>query len=223
MGQYAATRDPSLKAQVREEFKRLDPATQSALRNVAKEVIVRAEEASSSNGAGTWFVKEPSYDLQLEKMPGMTAPIAKDKPWDPLNLAANIPAGQLYFYREAELKNGRLAMLAFLSIVVTDKFGFHPFYNGAEYVSAIKSHFLVDPYPRDFWIGLMVACGFAELFGLPDRSKAPGDLGYDPFGLLPTDEGQLMELQNKELNNGRLAMIAMAGIYAQEAAGYKVF
>merc|ERR1719277_524505 len=156
-------------------------------------------------------------------MPGATAPLSANGPWDPLGLTVNIPSGQLYFYREAELKNGRLAMLAFLSIVLTDKIGFRPFYEGPEYVSAIKSHFLVDPYPRNFWVGLLVGCGFAELFGYPDRSKMPGDQGFDPFGLKPKDEKNLMELQNKELNNGRLAMIAMAGIYAQELVGYKVF
>merc|ERR1712048_904099 len=158
----------------------------------------------------------------------MTAPLAVSpdnivKPFDPLGLAADIPAGQLYFYREAELKNGRTAMLAFLSIVLTDKLGVHPIFKGPEYVSAIQSHYLADPYPRNLWFALLVACGFAELWTLPDRSKAPGDLGFDPLGLKPKSDKDLLEMQNKELNNGRLAMVGMAGIYAQELLGYKVF
>jgi light-harvesting complex I chlorophyll a/b binding protein 1 len=221
--QFAATRNPSLKAQVKEEFNRLDSTTQAALRDISREVIVRAE-AEAAEKPGGWYGQAPSIDLKLENMPGMTAPFASGgKPWDPLKLAANIDQGQLYFYREAELKNGRLAMLAFLSIVLTDKVGFHPFYEGPDYVSAIQSHFVVEPYPRNFWVGLMVACGFAELFGLPNRAKMPGDQGYDPLGLKPKDAKDLLELQNKELNNGRLAMISMAGVYAQELVGYKVF
>jgi hypothetical protein len=222
--QFAATRDPSLNAQVREEFKRLNPATQAELREISREVILRAEVAAevAEEEESGWWGKAPTYDLRLEKMAGMTAPLASSgKPFDPLKISANVPAGKLYFYREAELKNGRLAMLAFLSIVLTDKFGFHPFFGKGEYISAIQSHYLVEPYPRDFWLGLLVACGFAELFGLPDRSKAPGDQGFDPFGLKPKNEDELLALQGKELNNGRLAMIAMAGIYAQELIGYQ--
>ena len=43
-----------------------------------------------------------------------------------------------------------------------------------------------------------------------------GDLGFDPLGLKPTDATELAEMQTKELNNGRLAMIAIAGMVVQE-------
>ena len=48
----------------------------------------------------------------------------------------------------------------------------------------------------------------------PDYS--PGDLGFDPLGLKPQDEEELMVIQTKELNNGRLAMIGVAGMLVQE-------
>jgi hypothetical protein len=44
----------------------------------------------------------------------------------------------------------------------------------------------------------------------------PGDLGFDPLGMKPTDEVAFKAMQDKELNNGRLAMIAVAGMCAQE-------
>lgn len=34
----------------------------------------------------------------------------------------------------------------------------------------------------------------------------PGDLGFDPLGLAPQDEGELDVMKTKELNNGRLAV-----------------
>ena len=52
----------------------------------------------------------------------------------------------------------------------------------------------------------------------------PGDLGFDPLGLKPTDPAELAEMQTKELNNGRLAMIAIAGMIVQEGVtGAKLF
>jgi len=54
--------------------------------------------------------------------------------------------------------------------------------------------------------------------------RVPGDLGFDPLGLKPTDPVEFKAMQNKELNNGRLAMIAAAGMIAQElATGQKLF
>jgi hypothetical protein len=35
----------------------------------------------------------------------------------------------------------------------------------------------------------------------------PGDLGFDPLGLKPTNDAELREMQTKELQNGRLAMV----------------
>ena len=48
---------------------------------------------------------------------------------------------------------------------------------------------------------------------------------FDPLGLKPDDEDELFELQTKELNNGRLAMIAIAGFVLQEVAepGVEIF
>lgn len=49
----------------------------------------------------------------------------------------------------------------------------------------------------------------------------PGDLGFDPLGLAPEDPEEFFEMQTKELQNGRLAMIAAAGFLAQEACDGK--
>lgn len=43
-----------------------------------------------------------------------------------------------------------------------------------------------------------------------------GDLKFDPLGLKPEDPRAFKLIQTKELNNGRLAMLAIAGIVAQE-------
>lgn len=52
----------------------------------------------------------------------------------------------------------------------------------------------------------------------PSFHRYPGDLGFDPFGLQPTDPDEFREMQEKELANGRTAMVAATGFIAQEAA-----
>jgi hypothetical protein len=61
-----------------------------------------------------------------------------------------------------------------------------------------------------------------EGFGV--KSRVPGDLGFDPLGIKPKNDKDFMTMQNKEILNGRLAMIAVAGIVAQEqVTGEKIF
>ena len=51
-----------------------------------------------------------------------------------------------------------------------------------------------------------------------------GNLGFDPLGLTPKDAKEFDNLRTKEINNGRLAMIGIAGIVAQElVTSQKVF
>ena len=49
----------------------------------------------------------------------------------------------------------------------------------------------------------------------------PGDVGFDPLGLKPTDADEFATIQTKELQNGRLAMLGVAGMVAQELVNGK--
>merc|ERR1711918_159836 len=44
----------------------------------------------------------------------------------------------------------------------------------------------------------------------------PGDIGFDPLNLKPQGAAEFAEMATKELQHGRLAMIAVAGFFAQE-------
>jgi hypothetical protein len=84
--------------------------------------------------------------------------------------------------------------------------------------------------PSGFWEPLALVVGIIEAYRVSlgwanpaeDFNKlkptyVPGFLGFDPLGLLPTSDPKgLKEIQTKELNNGRLAMIAIAGFVVQE-------
>ena len=49
----------------------------------------------------------------------------------------------------------------------------------------------------------------------------PGDLNWDPLGLKPSEPEAFATLQTKELQNGRLAMLGVAGMIAQELVNGK--
>jgi len=90
---------------------------------------------------------------------------------------------------------------------------------------------------QTFWPAVVLAISVAEVFSVFSfqspvgnepwtirTDHQPGDLGFDPLGLKPTSEAELAAMQTKELNNGRLAMFAIAGMVGQElATGSKLF
>jgi len=153
--------------------------------------------------------------------------------FDPLGLSTGVSEGRLRFYREVEIKHGRVAMLATLGFLVGEQF--HPLFGGNIDVPAYLA-FQQTPL-ETFWVAVVFAIGVLETFsvytfnsplgGEPWSIRSdhvPGDLGFDPLGLKPTDPKELKEMEAKEMNNGRLAMIAAAGMIAQEfVTGQKLF
>merc|ERR1719310_663550 len=204
--QYAATRDVSMKAQAKEEFLRLDPATQAKLKKLSKDVIVKAST------------------LKPEDMAGITAPLGF---FDPAGLSKK---GNIAVFRNAELKHGRVCMLATLGMIVGEKF--HPYFDAwgdGPFVSAAASHF-TPTAASNFWPAFWALTAghelLLELYQTKGKSvyEHQGDLGFDPLGLKPKDPAALKEIQTKELNNGRMAMLATMGILAQElVTGKKIF
>lgn len=57
--------------------------------------------------------------------------------------------------------------------------------------------------------------GMGPVFTLRENYY-PGDIGFDPLGLKPNDAEGFVNMQNREISNGRLAMFAAAGMCVQE-------
>merc|ERR1719253_760420 len=172
-------------------------------------------------------------------LPGIAEPLGF---FDPLECssAEGITEGKIRFYREVELKHGRVAMLAALGFAVAENF--HPLFGGDIDVPSYVA-FQASPL-QNLWPLVVVTVSIFEVFSvfsfekpfvrdkngkLGDLWSIPasheaGDFGFDPLGLKPTDPAELKAMQTKELNNGRLAMIAIAGMVVQEvASGAKLF
>merc|ERR1712186_182514 len=63
------------------------------------------------------------------------------------------------------------------------------------------------------FFGLFVLSAVLELAWREDSSKEPGNFG-NPFGVDMYNE----DMRNKEISNGRMAMISVLGIFAAELA-----
>ena len=117
-------------------------------------------------------------------------------------------------YREAELKHGRVAMAACLGWYGTAA-GVHPAFNSQLSSDPLKA---AQQLPLIGWVQFVLGCGAIEWMAWQIKERP----GYNPGDILGaaewvdnTDEGWV-DYQTKELQNGRLAMIAISGIFVQD-------
>jgi len=188
--------------------------------------VLAMNEISSSTTAFTLF--NPSSKTRRVPTPISdelgTSPTFQYRLFDPLNLATEANFAQ---YREAELKHGRIAMLAVLGNVlpglvirqqeqqegwsvlappqspillsVSQDLAFRDVPIGLKAIAAV---------PSVGWLQIIVAVGVLETMVFVQRSRKdmPGDYGTGYFGL--RDKGLHERSLQSELENGRLAMIA---------------
>jgi len=130
----------------------------------------------------------------------------------------------VYWMREAELKHGRIAMLAVAGWIATD-FGVRfpgSIFSTSNIPEAYHAHdTLVAQGTMTFMllaIGLIEICHGASLVQVSkgELDREPGNFNFDPLNL-NKDNSETMKL--KEIKNGRLAMLAFGGIATQTALG----
>ena len=195
---------------------------------------VRAAEDSSSAEKSTlgplngWKYDESKF---CGGLPGAIAPLGE---FDPLEICYPIEQGksEVKRLREAEVMHGRVAMMAFLGYLTGE--AIDPL-TGSSFIVPFEIHGAanqqlaqVAPLPFAVLVLFIGACEIRRaqvgwvnpteaLFTLRD-DYYPGDLGFDPFQYKADmkSAADFEEMQNKELSNGRLAMLAVAGFCAQE-------
>jgi len=185
---------------------------------VVEEPVVEEPKIQPING---WV---PDASLPLYGLPGAIAPLGF---FDPLGFSKGKELTGAKRLREAEIMHGRVAMMATVGYLIgestpTITYGMNvhhtiannqipevpgtvlfPFFLAINIAEAVRTNIgWVEP-------------GLGPLFTLRE-SYYPGDIYFDPFGLKPTDPKEFANMQSKELSNGRLAMIAAAGMCVQE-------
>jgi len=163
-------------------------------------------------------------------LPGAIAPTGY---FDPLDFSQDgITLNEVKRYRESEIMHGRVAMLAVIGYLVGESFP-GPF--GLTGPANDQLSQLPTPILLLFGAGIgyleinRAKIGWVEpnlsswtttLWSLRDNYY-PGDVGFDPLNLKPTDPSAFRNMQTRELQNGRLAMIAVAGMCSQELVNHR--
>lgn len=189
-----AVEDPLVEDALIDEVKNMDDETKVVLEQMTSEVRFRAEDLA-----------------------GVTAPLGF---FDPLGFSTKCSEGKLRFYREVEIKHGRVGMLASVGILVGEQW--HPLWGGN---IDVPSYIAFQETPlQTFWPAVVAALAIPEVFSVftfndPTRpfesifggvdpkelfwtirpDHEPGDLGFDPLGLKPTNPEDFKDMQTKEL------------------------
>lgn len=151
-------------------------------------------------GAGKSASFEPSAQL------GAMAPLGF---FDPAGFSKVGDETGFRNLRAAEIKHGRVAMMAAVGAVVQHYVKFP----GFEGVPSGLAAALAPPGSYGF-VALFAVAGLLELSAWTESAdKEPGNFG-DPLGL----NQYTPEMRERELNNGRFAMFAAMGIIAAELA-----
>jgi len=170
-------------------------------------------------------------------LPGALAPVGE---FDPAGFTKELSVQEIKRYREAEVTHGRVSMLAVVGYLVAENF--NPLFSGS-ITGPANSHLAQVQETAPFFFAFLAASiaiaetsratrGWVEpedalaynaqnevkgAFGALLRdSYYPGDIGFDPLGLKPNDPEEFATMQTKELQHGRVAMIAASGFIAQE-------
>merc|ERR1712190_185939 len=149
----------------------------------------------------------------LPKPENLKGYVGEEQEFDPLGFSDTF---DMKWLREAELKHGRVCMLATVGFVVQQYVVFPGF---PLYQDSLKAFWGA---PGGAWATLIFLAGYIEstsyggkltmLDMFEDTDREPGNFNFGADKLDGKTEEEVKDLKLKELNNGRLAMMALGGM-----------
>jgi len=148
---------------------------------------------------------------------GVQAPVGY---FDPLGLSADGDKAIFLRRRETEIKHGRISMLATMGYITPELTGKFPGYLSPsaelKFVDIPNGLAAVSKVPAAGWAQILAYMAFCEISGMSSRTDAPGNFGFKPPLLTSADPAVTQKRLASELANGRLAMMAIIGMFFQD-------
>lgn len=164
-------------------------------------------------------LNEKSESLPFLPKPENLSGYVGDVGFDPLRFSDFVP---MDFLREAELKHGRMCMLAWTGFVAVDcGLRVYPLPEAYEGLTSVTAHdALVQSGAMSqllLWISLAEVIGTVAVMQMLEGSgRKPGDFGLDPVGFLKDkSQEEIDDMMLKEITHCRLAMMAFSGVVTQ--------
>ncbi|CAE8670343.1 unnamed protein product [Polarella glacialis] len=178
------------------------------------------QDGLTGSAWGDWALYTASPLRAFEGELGIQAPIGF---WDPLGYTAD---GDVVFFkrrRETELKHGRIAMLACIGYIVPYYFKFPGFLSPnseLQFSDVPNGLAALTKVPGQGWAQIVAFLGVYELLINKPVGNEPGNYGKGNLGLgllgPVTDPESRKKKLSAELANGRLAMMAIIGMFFQD-------
>ena len=156
------------------------------------------------------FVKGPPV-AKTFNYAGATKPLNY---FDPLKLSYNKNEKQLQYLRDTELQHGRIAMLTSLAFPVIEYVN-----SGSPAVNFLSSQDIVTQIPFWFTVMLFEVARMRTYWEDPFKTNNFFTIkdNKQPGNILNVDANKVTTMSyNKELNNGRLAMLAVTYMIGYE-------
>ncbi|CAK9094649.1 unnamed protein product [Durusdinium trenchii] len=158
----------------------------------------------------------------FENEMGATLPF---KYFDPLGMAKDGDQETFRRRRIAEIKNGRVAMMACMGYIAPEYFrwpGYCSPSTDLKFADIPNGTQALYKMPAEAWAQIACFIGFLELFPMrQEKDRIPGDApGFGKLGLpfaTKADPEKNCRSLDAEINNGRLAMVAITGMISQNA------
>jgi Chlorophyll A-B binding protein len=195
------------------------------------------DEISGGGGANAAATRSEALPF-LQRPTVLDGSLAGDVGFDPLGFSKT--PTDLAFYRQAELKHARIAMLAAAGWPLSELWDkpmaavlhLKPLLVDGDRVPSLLNGGLshVNPF---YWMGVLALAGLAEGIQMmttnpPLSSNNVGGWGvtfnestggpaFDPLNLFPKDAAGQRRMELAEIKNGRLAMLAITAFAVMEA------
>merc|ERR1712232_948449 len=180
------------------------------------------QDGLTGSAWGDWALYTASPLRAFESELGVQAPVGF---WDPAGLSKDGDADAFKRRRATEIKHGRVSMIACLGYIVPEYVKFPGYLapkEGIAFADVPNGLAALSKMPGGGVAQIIAFCGAMEFNFLGiDDSRAPGDyancgqLGLPYAGGIDDSEKRTKKL-NAEIANGRLAMMAIIGMFYQD-------